>query len=136
VKLHPDAQLLDDPTLREWIDRLRRATSDKEKTPARYQSALRAVDRSMFAFASRSASGNDARYLLDVLCALGQAERTLSNGLSFAKGKYIRPLAGLNPQWLTQANDDSPEFRLAASLAGIRATQKGEVGQIRSNLEQ
>jgi CRISPR-associated protein Csx17 len=136
VTLRPNARLLDDPPLCNWVDRLRRACNDKEKTPARYQTALRGIDHAMFAFANRSESGNDAdtRYLLDVLCAIGQAERTLSKGLSFAAGKYIRPLSGLCPDWLTQATDRSLEFRLAASLAGIRA--KGEVGPIRTYLEQ
>ena len=85
VTLRPEARLLDDPPLIAWLDRLRRACRDKEKTPARYQSALRQIDRTMFEFANRSGQGNDARYLLAVMCALGQAERTLSNGLAFCK---------------------------------------------------
>jgi CRISPR-associated protein Csx17 len=136
VKRRPDARLLDDPALREWIDRLRRACSDKEKTPARYQSALRNIDRAIFTFASRSETGNDAPYLLKVLRSIGQAERTLAGGLSFAKDKYIRPLTDLSSQWLTRADDNSPEFRLAVSLAGMQATRKQEVGPIRAFLEE
>ena len=136
VTLRPNAQLLDDPPLDEWLDQLRSACRDKDKTPARYQTALRQLDRAMFAFATRSERGNDAKYLLDVLCSLGRAERTLANGLAFCKNKYIRPLHGLNQQWLHQANDGSPEFRLAASLAGIQATKKGEVGALRMYLEE
>jgi len=136
VKPRPDARLLDDPPLREWIGRLRRACSDKEKTPARYQSALRNIDRAIFNFASRSETGNDAPHLLQVLRSISHAEQTLAGGLSFAKDKYIRPLAGLNSQWLTKVNDDSPEFRLAASLAGIQPTRKQEVGPIRAFLEE
>ncbi len=136
--LRPRARLLDDPPLNEWIDRLRSACRDKDKTPARYQTALRQIDRAMFAFATatRSEQGNDAKYLLDVLCSLGRAERTLANGLAFCKDKYLRPLQGLNQQWLEQADDGSPEFRLAASLAGIQATKKGEVGSLRVFLEE
>jgi CRISPR-associated protein Csx17 len=52
VRHRPAARLLEDPALRSWIDRLRRACNDKEKTPARYQSALRNLDRSYFTFAS------------------------------------------------------------------------------------
>jgi CRISPR-associated protein Csx17 len=136
VTLRPKARLLDDPPIHEWIEHLRSACRDKDKTPARYQTALRQIDRAMFAFATRSEQGNDAKYLLDVLCSLGRAERTLANGLAFCKDKYIRPLHGLNQQWLEQANDGSPEFRLAASLAGIQATKKGEVGSLRVFLEE
>jgi CRISPR-associated protein Csx17 len=134
VTPRPQARLLDDPPLTDWIDRLRRACRDKDKTPARYQTALRQIDRAMYEFANRSAHGNDARYLLEVLRALGRAERTLANGLAFCKDKFIRPLQGLQPQWLDQADDQSPEFRLAASLAGIRS--RGDVGPLRVFLEQ
>lgn len=136
VRLRPVARLLEDPALRSWIDRLRRACNDKEKTPARYQSALRNLDRSYFTFASRSETGNDALYLVEVLRSIGNAERTMARGLSFAKAKFIRPLFGLNVQWLHQANDGSAEFRLAASLAGIRNTSKNEVRPIRTFLEE
>jgi CRISPR-associated protein Csx17 len=136
VKARPNARLLDDPPLRDWIDRLRRACNDKEKTPARYQSALRNLDRSYYSFATRSEIGNDAAYFVDVLRSIGNAERTMARGISFAKAKFIRPLFGLNAQWLRQANDGSAEFRLAASLAGIRNTNKNEVGPIRAFLEE
>ena len=39
-------------------------------------------------------------------------------------------------QWLDQANDGFREFHLAASLAGIQATNKGEVGSLRVFLEE
>jgi CRISPR-associated protein Csx17 len=136
VMLRPTARLLNDPPLVGWLDRLRNACRDKDKTPARYQSAIRQIDRAMFAFANRSEQGNDAKRLLDVLSALGRAERTLASGLAFCKDKYLRPLQGLSSQWLKQADDGSPEFRLAASLAGIRSTEDGKVGRLRTFLEE
>lgn len=89
----------------------------------------------MFTFANRSEHGSGTKFLVDVLCALGQAERTLANGLSFCADKYIQPLRGLASQWLDQADDGSVEFRLAASLAGIQATRKREVGPLRVFIE-
>jgi CRISPR-associated protein Csx17 len=135
VELRPKARLLDDPPVTEWLDRWRRACSDKDKTPARYQSALRQIDRSMFAFANRSEHGNDESFLLNVLIALGNAERTLSRGLRFAADKYLRPLQGLSTQWLEQADDRSPEFRLASAVAGIREQRDG-IGPFREFLEE
>lgn len=135
VELRPKARLLNDPPIAAWLERWRRACSDKDKTPARYQSALRQIDRAMFRFANRSEQGNDGRYLLDVLVALGNAERTLSRGLRFAEDKYLRPLQGLSSQWIEQANDGSPEFRLAAAVAGIRG-QRGGVGPFRAFQEE
>lgn len=136
--LRPKARLLDDPPLNEWIDRLRSACRDKDKTPARYQTALRQIDRAMFTFATRSEKGNDAKYLLDVLCSLGRAERTLANGLAFCKDKNIRPLQGLNPQWLINAaptGELGRAFRLAASLASIMAEPRSDLGPLRTHLE-
>ena len=129
------ARLLDDPQLMDWIDALRRVCRDKDKTPARYTSALRQVDQAMFEFANRSEQGNDAKYLLRVLAALGRAEQTLACGLRFCKDKGIRPLQSLHPDWLDQA-DDSPEFRIAAALASISHAADGEVGAFRTYLEE
>ncbi len=147
VTPRPNAKLLDDPQLHAWLDRLRRACSDKDKTPARYQSALRGIDRAMFAFANRSEQGNDAphkdaRYLAEVLRAIGRAERTLAlAGLSWLKDKVygwkVRPLCGLSAAWLEQANDRSPEFGLAASLAGVFGAKNGhsQIGPLREFIE-
>lgn len=136
VQPRPRARLLDDPPLVQWIDRLRAACRDKDRTPARYQTALRYIDRATFAFANRSGQGNDAGYLLDVIAALGRAERVLAGGLSFCKEKYISPLQGLSPQWLEQADDGSPEFRLAVALAGIGLEKEHKVGPLRVFLEE
>jgi CRISPR-associated protein Csx17 len=138
VTLRPKARLLEDPRLTEWVDRLHRACRDKEKTPARYQSAVHQLNRALFAFANRSDQGNDAKYLLEVLRALGRAERTLANGLSFCTDNYIQPLQGLNPRWLIDAVPagwGGCEFRLAASLASIKAAPRTDVGSLRTHLE-
>jgi len=126
VQPRPQARLLNEPTLTDWLDRWRRATSDKSRTPGRYLSALRQIDRALFDFACRSdrvtdASTGDARWLLAVLRSLGRAERTLSQGLRFASEKGIRPLQRLPLDWRTQADDGSPEFHLAVALASTRA---------------
>lgn len=136
VTLRPNARLLDDPRLTQWLDRFRSACRDKDKTPVRYQSALRGIDRAMFEFANRSQSGNDAPHLLGVLRALGRAERILATGLRFAEEKRLRPLSGLQSDWLKQADDGSVEFRLAMSLAGIQGTRRGEIGPLRVYLEE
>ncbi|MEX0717509.1 MAG: type I-U CRISPR-associated protein Csx17 [Planctomycetaceae bacterium] len=138
VTHRPQARLLDDPPLVSWIDRLRAACRDKNRTPVRYQSALRHIDRSMYEFAVRSERGNDPKYLLEVLRALGSAERTMADGLAFCEDKHIRPMSGLSPQWLIDAapsGDAGREFRLAASLASIMAERKTELGGLRTHLE-
>jgi len=135
VTPRPKAQLITEQPLLEWVEALRRACSDK--TPARYQAGLRGIDRAMFGFANRSDQSEEAdqRELVNVLVALGKAEQILAGGLAFCKDKYLRPLAGLSPQWLDQADDGSVEFRLAASLAGIRGVRDSDVGPFRVFME-
>ncbi len=135
VRPRPSARLLEDHALTGWLHQLRLACRDKEQVPGRYQAALRGVDRAMFEFANRAESGAEAdrRALTGVLLALGRAERILSGGLRFCDEKHIRPLQGLDPQWLEQAYDGSAEFRLAAAIASIRP-EKG-IGSFRVFLE-
>jgi CRISPR-associated protein Csx17 len=140
VHERPGARLLQDPGFLEWLDKLRDACQEtdgkRDGVPARYKSALRQADRAIFEYATRCQDGIDAKYLVEILSALGRAERTLAGGLAFCKEKYLRPLQGLNSQWLTQANDGSPEFRLAASLAGVRSSGDGKVSRLRAFLEE
>jgi CRISPR-associated protein Csx17 len=144
VQERPSARLLNDQALLNWLDHFRNACREtdgkRDNVPTRYKTALRQIDRTMFAFANRSEKGNDTKYLLDVLAALGRAERTLaSEGLSWLKDKQygwkLNPLRGLNHKWLEQANDDSAEFRLAASLAGARSTKDNKVSPLRVFIE-
>ena len=135
VALRPRASLLLDRPVVHWVDAWRRACRDKEKTPTRYQAALRRVDRAMFAFANRSGRGGDAPYLRDVLASLGRAERALAGGRRFAADNHLAPLQGLSPEWLTEAGGAScREFRLAAGLASLPGIGAA-VGPFRTFLE-
>lgn len=141
VTPRPTARLLDDSPLTEWLERLRSACRDKERTPARYQSALRNIDRAIFDFCVRSQTDRaaDRLALLRVLRALGQAERTLASGLRFCKDNRLHPLAGLNPQWLLEAapeGDAGREFRLAAALASVVGEKRNPIGPLRIHLEE
>ncbi len=140
VEPHPQARLLADPALTSWLDRLRSACRDKSKTPARYDSALKGIDRALFGFAVRSQTdeASDASALRGVMAALGRAEETLSRGVKFCSEKSIRPLQGLSPRWLEVGQGDGPgcvEFRLAASLASIPPAKGGRIGPFRSHME-
>jgi CRISPR-associated protein Csx17 len=131
---------LDDPGLTAWLDRLRTVCRDKDKTPARYLTALRDIDRATFDFATRSQmdSTADHKALARVLAALGRAERTLARGLRFCEDNRIWPLQGLHPDWLliSGPEDEWREFRLAAALASVRAVKGSEVGPLRAHLEE
>ena len=131
-----EARHLDDPRLMAWLEQLRSACRDKGKTPARYQASLKAIDRALFHFAVRAQSDapSDRKELLNVLAAVGRAERTLSRGSKFTAENAIRPLQGVDRRWLGVGRE-SREFRLAAALASIAPSRDGTIGPFRSHLE-
>ncbi len=89
-------------------------------------------------FLPRSIESNERRILelcqdnstarfQNILAALGATERSVAHGFKWASTEdnanrqNIYPLHGLRPDWLAKS-EDSTEFRLAASLAGMSAS--------------
>lgn len=114
-----------------WLDQLRRACRE-ETTPARFTAALRRIDAAIYDFCRY---GGEALFA-SILRALGNAERELATGEKFRSNerRTIRPLDGLRAEWVAAADDQSPEFELALSLAGVRDGD-GRIGPLRVNLE-
>jgi CRISPR-associated protein Csx17 len=112
--------------IEDWLDRLRRACDDK--APARFTAALRRIEQTMFDFCRYGAESRFA----DILCALGNAERSLAVAPRFREDKRLAPLIGLSADWVRAANDGSVEFELALAIAGI---YDRSIGHIRKNLE-
>ncbi|MFP4598264.1 MAG: type I-U CRISPR-associated protein Csx17 [Persicimonas sp.] len=115
VKRRPQVDLIDD--IDPWLERFRRAGRDKN-APSAVAAALRTLEESLFALCESASPSQVAR----VLVCLGECERTLARRPAWARSKSVRPLHKLTPQWVDDAYDGSPEFRLAASLAALRAT--------------
>ena len=55
-----------------------------------------------------------------LLMLLGEIQSALSNS-SKAK-ESVRPIPRLSNQWVLAADDDTPAFRIAKALAGLRGT--------------
>jgi len=127
VRSRPDVDLLREAD--EWLDRFRRAASG-DNAPPRFITALRRIESSIFAFCKH---GGADRFS-EILRAFGNAEHELAKGNKYREDKNIRPLAGLSREWLRAANDKSPEFGLALSLAGIYDPES-KLEPIRANIE-
>ena len=116
-----------------WLENLHRRASDRN-APSGLGTALRGIDQAIIEFCQRG----QPRNLQNVLIAVGHAERWLSTS-SLRKATYpVLPLNSLSREWLSYADDQTPEFRLARALASILPGQKdGQVlvGPIRENLE-
>ena len=117
----------------QWLSSLRRAVNDQ--TPPRFSSALRRIERAIFDYCRYGG----AAFFQAILVAIGRAESELATGERFRTSRQtgqttIRPLGGLSPAWIEAARDDTPEFALALSLAGIYDAF-GKIGSLRANLE-
>lgn len=126
VRRQPLADVL--APLDRWLETLRNAASD-DKSPSSWKRARAEVERAVVDVCSgRSAD------LLDLLLALASAERAFARLLPKAIAKYVRPVPVLpSADWLPHVREDSPEFRLARSLAGagfrrriVPVTDRGE----------
>lgn len=124
VREQPAVRLLDD--LDSWLSPLRGLT---DGGPNALQGAVRQLDRHLFA-AAKEASPHR---LQAVLMALGEVEEAVSHSPKVQE--RVRPLAHLSTRWLDQADDKSPEWRLAVALASIGASRKGESLPIRLHWE-
>ncbi len=131
VKRNQRADLLAD--IERWHERLRQKAGPKAnpKPPASVARALNQLERRILELCRDGGSGT----LLAVLAALGAAERALAKSFKWTAENYLHPLRGLSPRWLEELNDSSPEFRLAAALANVRAPLGKESLWLRQHLE-
>jgi CRISPR-associated protein Csx17 len=113
-----------------WLDGFRRACSG-DNVPARFTTALRAIDSAVFDFCLYDGE----THFQSILIALGAAERDLATAERFREEKFLRPLSGLSSAWIAAANaPDHGEFEIALALAGLDDPTHA-IDPIRSNLE-
>jgi CRISPR-associated protein Csx17 len=98
-----------------WRDQFRRMAQD-ENAPKAIKSAARRLETVLYEFSVGKVQ------LVEVLIALGEAEKALSRSMKFTIEKGIRPLVIRDWRWISEANDQSVEFRMALALAanGLR----------------
>ncbi len=119
-----------------WLSRFRQrcAIGQKNEAPSRFGSALRRIDSAVFDYCRYG-----EEQFSSILRAFGRAEREVASGETFridrSTGRTkVPPLTGLSSKWIEAANDGSPEFRLALSLAATFDREQ-KVGPLRANLE-
>mgnify|MGYP000937139692 CR=1 FL=1 len=108
-KVSPALACLDDLDRFRWLTQLRREARDK-KSPARLAAAERNLTDALFTVTQHPESRSEWQA---VLIALTQVEEVMATGSGFRAG----PVPPLRPEWVTAADDGSPEFRLAVAFA-------------------
>jgi CRISPR-associated protein Csx17 len=131
VRRNARADLLAD--IEQWHERLRQKAGPKAnpEPPASVARALNQLERRIVDLCRDDSPSR----LQALLAALGAAERALANSFKWTTGAYLRPLHGLKRRWLNDADDGSPEFRLAQSIAATRAWFGKETLWFRQHLE-
>jgi CRISPR-associated protein Csx17 len=133
VRRNARADLLSD--IDAWLGRFR-SKAGLQANPSAPASATRALTQ-LDASILELCKNNSADSAQAVLVALGSCERAMARSCRWATADNVRlrPIFGLTPRWLCEANNGSVEFRLAAALASISGNYGGERLPLRCHLE-
>jgi len=127
VRLQESVDLL--RQLDRWLDGFRRACADNS-APPRLKTALQNIEEAIFEFCQYGGP----TFFQAIVVAMGRAERELALSADKMGKRTASPIGNLSSDWITAANDNTPEFEIALALAGIY-DRDGKIGSLRSNLE-
>src|SRR5690606_17841571 len=116
-RANQESELIDELDRDGWLSRFKSASNAKN-APARLRSLGRRLQDGLF----RMAKGEGGRRLSpvriqEVLITLGEIQRHCA--ASPGGRAALPPVPLLSSQWVQRANDRSPEFLIAAALAGL-----------------
>ena len=110
-------QLVADLDTGGWLESVRRVGRSKEE-PTAARTAIKRFEDALFDLADTADMSPPAAPIQSTLIALGE----ICKWLSFSrKGREAvgAPPPAMSTSWIRRANDNSPEFRVAAALAGL-----------------
>lgn len=114
VREVPTPSWLDELDANGWLERFRRFANDAN-TAIRFKTLRKRVEDRLFELAGKIPSKQEAQALLTLL---GQIQSALA--VSSKAREAVRPLPRLSERWVIAAEDDTPAFRIAKALAGLR----------------
>lgn len=127
VKRNPTANLideLDDNKSRHWLESFR-AFGRGKNAADRIESVVRRLEDGLFDLSTEGE--NAAPKVQKVLEVLGEAH--IYFGHSSSAREACPPVPWLSREWFLKANDNSPEFAVAAALSGLHARMTTEEGR-------
>ncbi len=114
VTKNPQSGWIDDLERNDWLTEFRRFSKEKN-TAGRFAELRHRLENAMFVVSQRKPSPGQAQSLLILL---GEIQGALSR--SVKAHESVHPVPQLSMQWVLEANDQGPEFRIARALAGLR----------------
>ncbi len=110
----PTSSWLDELDANGWLDRFRRFANEAN-TAVRFKMLRKRLEDRLFALAGKIPSKPDTQALLTLL---GEIQSALK--VSSKAREAVRPVPRLSERWVIAAADDTPAFRIAKALAGLR----------------
>jgi len=107
------AKLISDFDRNSWLDRLRRLGRDTN-TATSARNCVRQFEDALMSFLEQPNHREPAERVLVALGELCEWQARSPDGR-----ETLPPPPVLSDRWIAKANDDSPEFRVAAALAGL-----------------
>jgi CRISPR-associated protein Csx17 len=126
VTRNPAADLIDELDRRYWLSRFR-AFGRGANATNRIQSLVRRLEDGLFELSLER--DYPAPKIQRVLEVLGEAQLYFAH--SPAARESCPPVPCLSEDWLTKADDNSPELAIAAALAGLHGRKPAEGGKPR-----
>jgi CRISPR-associated protein Csx17 len=126
VRRNPRGDLIDELERSDWLASFRRLARQREPAPpARLRSLVARLEDALF---DLTRTDHPSR-VQSVLIRLGEAQEYLAR--SPTARKTVSPVPALSGRWVQAADDGSPEYRIAAALAGLHARVRPEEGSPR-----
>lgn len=125
VSPKPETELLDE--IDPWLTSFARAAGG-DRAPASFIRAHQGIERAVMAVCRE----DTIQRWQQLIVALGAAEAAMAASPKSTAAARLKPLTGLSPRWLDRADDRSPEYRLACSLASMAGSYP--VGPLRANM--
>ncbi len=127
INYNTASEWIDELERNDWLTRFRRFSQGKN-TANRFVELRHRLENTLFVLAQRKPSPGQTQSLLVLL---GEIQSALSR--SAKAHDDVSPVPQLSAEWVREADDESPEFRIACTLASLRGIESQAL-PIRSQL--
>ncbi len=121
---HPRRDLIVDLEAGNWLGQAQRLTGNRRAAPSRARQAMRRLEDALFQMTDAARAPEGSR---NALLAIGGFVEWLATNRK-AREK-LNPPPRLSRDWIRQADDGTPEFRVAAALASLGLPPLAPSGQ-------
>jgi CRISPR-associated protein Csx17 len=121
VEPQPQQEFLNDLDRFGWLNRVQRAARDKF-APNSFVTAQRNLEAAIMGVCAR---GRERSLWQALLLSLAEIEEQMVRSHAFTAKQRLRPIPPLSGGWISAADDESSEFRLAVALALQTGDEEG-----------